>query len=183
MTDLSNPWVTPPVAEKPDWLNSDIELALTAGNYPVNQDGMLMMWNDMKEHLNRAKELEMDYRKICANFLVPAKTEGTTNIPLGEGWTAKVVHKYNYKLASDNDVVWACLDKIGAIGNQGKFIADRLVSWTPNFLKTEYTTLQEEAEKGSVEAKQILEIINSEMLTITEAAPTVELKEPKAKKK
>jgi hypothetical protein len=183
MTDVSNPWVTPPVAEKPDWLTADIEAALKAENMPLTKDGMLMLWDYWKRNLQQAKELEMEYRKICANLLAPAKTEGTTNVELGEGWTAKVVHKYNYKLASDNDIVWACLDKIGSIGNQGKFIAERLVSWTPNFLKTEYTTLQEEAEKGSVEAKQILNIVNSEMLTITEAAPTVEIKEPKAKKK
>jgi hypothetical protein len=182
MNDSWSAWQQP-AQEKPNWLTPEIELALIAGNYPLNQDGMLLMWKDMGEHLKRAKELEMEYRKICVAFLTPTKPEGTTNVELGAGYTAKVVNKYNYNLASDNDKIWSALDKIAKVGNQGAFIAERLVSWHPSFLKTEYTTLQEEAEKGSQDAKAILEIVNSEMLTITDAAPTLEIKEPKAKKK
>lgn len=168
---------------KPEWLTHDIEMMLKQGNYPLNQDGMLMLWKEWEHHLKEAKDLEMQYRKICAAFLVPEKTEGTTNVELGNGYKAKVVTKYNYKLASDNDKIWSCLDKISKVGNQGAFIAECLVSWTPNFLKTEYTTLQEEADKGSEDAKTILKIVNDEMLTITEAAPTLDIVEPKAKKK
>ena len=40
--------------------------------------------------------------------------------------------------------------------------------------------ISEDVEK---EAKDILKIIETEMITITEAAPTLEIKEPKAKKK
>lgn len=168
---------------KPAWLTPKIEETLKLRGFPIDKDGMLMLWNYSKAKLDEYKELEMNYRKICAAFLVPTKTEGTTNVELGNGYKAKVVNKYNYNLASDNDKIWSCLDKIGKVGNQGKFIADRLVSWTPNFLKTEYTTLQEEADKGSEDAKQILKIVNEEMLTITEAAPTLDIVEPKVKKK
>lgn len=144
----------------------------------IKQDNLLMRWQKAKEQLAFWKDAEMELRKECSAFLVPAKTEGTTNVELGNGYKAKVVNKYNYKLDSDNDKIWLTLDKISKIGNQGSFIAERLVSWTPNFLKTEYTTLQEEAEKGSDEAKQILKIINDEILTISEAAPTLEIKSP-----
>jgi len=180
MTNFDNPWATP-APEKLSWLTPDIAAALLAKNYPVNQDGMLMLWKDTEAALKQAKELEMEYRKICVAFLVPAKTEGTTNVELGGGYIAKAVTKFNYKL-KDNDAVDKALDKIAKVGNQGAFIAERLVSWTPNFLKTEYTTLQEEAEKGSQDAKAILEIVNSEMLVITDAAPSLEIKPPKAKK-
>lgn len=181
MNDSWSAWQQP-AQEKPSWLTPEIELALIAGNYPLNQDGMLLMWKDMGEHLKRAKELEMEYRKICVGLLVPEKTEGTTNVELGGGYVAKAVTNFNYKL-KDNDAVDLALDKISKVGNQGAFIAERLVSWTPNFLKSEYSVLQEEANKGSQDAKAILEIVNSEMLTITDAAPTLEIKEPKAKKK
>lgn len=176
----NNPW-SAPAPEKPSWLTPNIEASLGMQNYPINQDGMLMMWKAAESELKRLKELEMEYRKICVAFLTPTKPEGTTNVDLGSNYTAKVVNKYNYTL-KENDKVNSALDKIAKIGNQGAFIAERLVSWTPNFLKTEYTTLQEEADKGSQDAKAILEIVNSEMLTITDAAPTLEIKEPKAKK-
>ena len=173
------PWAT----DKPSWLTPEIESALNGHNLPLDKDGMLMLWQKSKDMLTKWKELEMEWRKICAAFLVPEKTEGTVNVELGAGYQAKVVHKYNYKLDSDNDKIWSALDKISAIGNEGKFIAERLVSWTPNFLKTEYTTLKEEAAKGSQQAKDILTIVEGDMLTITEAAPTLDIKEPKVKKK
>lgn len=180
---MNSPWnVNTPTVEKPEWLTIEIENILKFAGYPVNQDGMLMLWKEWEHHLKEAKELEMQYRKICAAFLTPTKSEGTTRVELGNNYQAKVVNKYNYKLDNDNDKIWECLDRIGNVGNNGKFIAERLVSWTPNFLKTEYVTLQEEAEKGSDDAKSILKIVG-DMLTITEAAPTLEIIEPKANKK
>ena len=175
------PWVNE--TPKPSWMTPEVEELLNFNGYPLTNDGMLMLWQKSKAELDHWKEKEMEWRKICAAFLVPEKTEGTVNVELGAGYKAKVVHKYNYKLDSDNNKIWSALDKIGSIGNQGKFIAERLVSWTPNFLKTEYTTLQEEAANGSQDAKAILAIVEKEMLTITEAAPTLSIVEPKAKKK
>lgn len=176
----NNPWQQPAL-EKPSWLTPAIEEELNAANYPLNQDGMLMRWNDMKTQLEFYKNKEMEYRKVCVSILTPTKPEGTTNVALGSNYTAKVVNKYNYTL-KENDKVNNALDKIAKVGNQGAFIAERLVSWHPSFLKTEYVTLQEEAEKGSLEAKTILDIVNSEMLVITDGAPTLEIKPPKAKK-
>lgn len=173
-----NAWEAP---VRPSWLTTDIEQELIKWNCPINQDGMLLLWDKQKKALEHYKEKEMEYRKICAVLLVPAKTEGTTNVELGEGYKAKVVNKFNYTLDSDNDKVWAGLDKISNLGNEGKFVAERLVSWTPNFLLTEYRQLQEDAEKGSDFAKRALEVI-TEFMTIKEAAPTVEIKEPKVKK-
>lgn len=180
MNDSWSAWQQP-AQEKPIWLTPEIEQTLIAKKFPANKDGMLMLWKETEATLKHFKELEMEYRKICVGLLVPEKTEGTTNVELGGGYVAKAVTKFNYKL-KDNDAVDLALDKISKVGNQGAFIAERLVSWTPNFLKTEYTTLQEEAEKGSQDAKAILEIVNSEMLVITDAAPSLEIKPPKAKK-
>jgi hypothetical protein len=102
------------------------------------------------------------------------------NLDLGNGYTLKAGIKYNYNLA-DNDTVEAGLNKISSIGNQGTFIADRLVSWKPNFLLSEYRVLQEEKDKGDKTAIEILNVVNS-FLTISEAAPSLEIKAPKGKK-
>jgi len=77
---------------------------------------------------------------------------------LGQGYQLKAVVKYNYNLAS-NDTVEATLKKLTAMGAAGSAIADRLVSWKPSFLKTEYRQLQEDDEKGSQFAKTALNII------------------------
>lgn len=168
---------------KPEWLTPELETSLTNNILPLDQDGMIMLWQRSKAHLDHWKALEMQYRKITAGMLVPAKTEGTNTVELGNGYQAKVVNKYNYKPNPENKIIWKALEKIEAIGNQGKFIAERLFSWSPNFLLTEYRKLQEDAQEGSEDAKAILKIVNTDMITIEEASPTLEIREPKEKKK
>jgi hypothetical protein len=182
---MTDPWTQTIEAQqpsaKPEWLTEEVQNSLIARKLPLTTDGMLMLWQFAKDRLAHFKECEMQYRKICAAFLVPSKTEGTTNVELGNGYQAKVQNKYNYKLDSDNDKIWAGLEKIGSLGNEGKFVAERLVSWSPNFLLTEYRQLQEDADKGSEFAKNALKEITA-FMTISEAAPTLEIREPKVKK-
>lgn len=145
-----------------------------------SEDECLLHWDKIKRDLAALKETELEFRKYIVSRAFPAKQEGINNKDLGNGYTLKAGVKFNYKLA-DNDLVEACLDKIATIGNEGQFVAERLVSWTPNFLITEYRQLQEQAEKQSPTAIAILAEVQK-MLTIAEAAPTLEIKEPKAKK-
>lgn len=146
----------------------------------LNQDQLLMQHQQLQIDLSALKAEELELRKYIVNRAFPQKSEGVNKKDLGSGYILKSNIKYNYRL-SDNDTVEACLDNISKIGNQGSFIADRLVSWSPNFLLTEYRQIQEAAEKGSEEAKAILKEIEP-MLTIIEAAPTLEIVEPKDKK-
>lgn len=134
----------------------------------------------LQDDLAILKAKEMDLRKYIVSRAFPQKEEGTNTKELGNGYELKAVIKYNYKL-SDNDVVEKTLQEIAAIGNEGSFIADRLVGWTPNFYKTEYNKLQDDAAAGNENAKKILKLCEK-MLTITDAAPTLTIKEPKVKK-
>ena len=155
--------------------------AITADDWSkLSEDQILMLWKETHEAITAAKNEEMELRKHIVDRAFPDKHEGTNTKDLGEGYQLKAGVKFNYRLA-DNDTVEKTLDRIRSIGNQGAFIADRLVSWKPNFLLTEYRTLQEEAEKGSIDAKAILKEVTV-MLTIDDAAPTLEIKAPKAKK-
>lgn len=147
----------------------------------LSNDECLLLWADMKKAIETAKEAELEFRKYIVKREFPDANEGMNNKELGEGYMLKAGIKLNYNLA-DNDTVEATLEKISAMGNSGSAIADRLVSWKPNFLLTEYRTLVEDKEKGSKFADECLKII-SEMLTITDGAPTLEIKEPKRKKK
>ena len=147
----------------------------------MDQDALLMRWAALKKAVEAAKEQEMELRKYIVTRAFPNADEGTNTIELGNGYKLKAVVKYNYNLA-DNDTVEAGLDAISKIGNDGKFIADRLVSWKPSFLKTEYTQLLDDKSKGSKIASDILDVVTT-FLTIKDAAPTLDIVEPKVKKK
>lgn len=178
----SNAWNDDKYKEKGfegTWANSP----KPASNNPwdtLNQDELILLHKQKQEALSALKQEELELRKYIVDRAFPNKEEGTNTLELGKGYELKAVVKYNYKL-DDNNKVEAGLAKIAATGNQGAFIADRLVGWTPNFYVSEYRKLQEDAEAGSPEAKAILKII-PEFLTITEAAPTLTIKEPKVKK-
>lgn len=148
----------------------------------MNEDALLMLWQQKKDAIEKAKADEMDLRKYIVKREFPKAQEGMNTKPLGDqGYTLAAGVKYNYKLG-DNDVVEATLDKLSKLGNAGSAISDRLVSWKPSFLLGEYRQLQEDKEKGSQFAAHALDIIN-EMLTISEGAPTLEIREPKKSKK
>lgn len=147
----------------------------------MNEDQLLMEWDKVKKSIEIAKANEMDLRKYIVNRAFPKKEEGMNTKPLGNGYELKAGVKFNYNLA-DNDTVENCLAKVASLGNQGPFIADRLVSWSPHFKLTEYRQLGEDAAKGDKFAIEVLKAIEP-MLTITDGAPTLDIKEPKSKKK
>jgi len=147
----------------------------------MSEDQLLMLWDNKKKAIETAKEEEIDLRKYIVGREFPKKAEGTNTKELGNGYQLKAMIKYNYNLA-DNDTVEEKLNKISSLGNMGPFIADRLVSWKPSFLLTEYRQLCEDEAKGDKFAKNVLNIVN-EMLIITEAAPSLNIVEPKGKKK
>jgi hypothetical protein len=146
----------------------------------MNEDALLMLWQQKKDAIETAKAEEMELRKYIVRREFPKPVEGTNSKPLGDsGYQLKAVVKYNYNLA-DNDKVEECLNHISALGNEGPFIADRLVSWSPSFKLVEYRKLCEDKDKGDTRAIKILNIIN-DMLTISEATPTLDIVAPKAK--
>lgn len=171
MNNWSSGWDTTPLIKNPQPSNPWDAL---------DQNKLLMLHLDMQNKLSALKAEELELRKYIVNRAFPSKKEGTNTLELGNGYELKAGVKYNYKLA-DNDTVEKVLDKIATIGNEGKFIAERLVSWSPNFLLTEYRVLQEEAEKNNLTAIAILKEVQT-MLEITDAAPELKIKEPRKKK-
>ena len=146
----------------------------------MTQDQVLIKWNELKKAVETAKEAEMDMRKYIVKRAFPDGKEGTNTAALGNGYELKAGIKKNYKLDTDLDNVEKALDDIEKMGNEGAFIAERLVKWSADFLLTEYRKL--EAEDATDIQKKIKARIDS-ILTITDAAPTLEIKEPKKAKK
>ncbi len=137
----------------------------------MTQDELLVRWQCLKDTVETAKTAEMEMRKYIVNRAFPNKHEGMNSIELGNGYMLKASVKYNYTL-SDNKAVEEALDKIAMIGNEGSFIAERLVSWKPTLCLSEYRELDNEEIKRELH----------KVLTISEGAPTLEIKEPKRKK-
>lgn len=145
-----------------------------------SQDEVLVEWQRLQTVLVNAKADEMDFRKYVVSRAFPKPEEGTNTIELGNDYKLKATIKFNYKLNASDDKIEETLDKISKIGNRGPIVAERLVSWTPNFLLTEYRLLEQDKAE-SVECAEILKHVQ-EILEITDAAPTLAIVEPKAKK-
>jgi hypothetical protein len=183
MNNQWNDWNTqPPEPKQEEFLIPlEVKQILEKNNFPVDRDGVLMLWQKAKADIEHVKAFELEIRKIAVAITFEKPHEGTNTVELGETHEAKATIKYNYKLA-DNDTVEACLAEIEKFGNEGPFIADRLVGWTPSFKLTEYRLIEEGVAKGDERSIKLMSVINK-MLTITDAAPTLEIREKKVKKK
>lgn len=146
----------------------DMSLALVG---TINDpDTILTEWRKAKAALDNAKAIESALRarviETRSEFAAVEDHEGTENIDIGFGYKLKIVHALDYKLGDEAD---AALDAIEATGAEGKFIAERLVSWKPSLSVREYKSLDGEFKK-----------IIDRALTIKPKAKTVTLVPPKA---
>lgn len=135
----------------------------------LTKDQLLSLWNETKTELDRIKAVEAELRKqVVVEFFSGEKKEGTENVLLGNGYKLKCTFKQNYNLRADE--VEKALQKIEAMGDEGKFIAPRLVNWKPSLVIKEYRDLSEKMRK----------IIDG-VLTISDGAPSLEIIAPKSK--
>lgn len=140
------------------------------------RDMLLEAWEHSKVVLERAKETEMELRKASFAYTFVDAKEGTNRVDLGGGYSLKGVRKVNYKIAASNDQVDEAEDKAAKIGNEGTFLFERIITWTPNFSKSEYNKL-EESNPTHVEVKKLID----GLIETTDGAPTLEIEAPKAK--
>jgi hypothetical protein len=146
--------------------------------YMAERDRLLVDWQAKKAALEVAKEAEMAARKLAVMFMHdPSKSGTTENVELGGGYkaTMKVPVRYgfiqNAEGRTDKAKIEKALAKIEKDGEAGELIAERLIKWTPELSLTEYKQLPDKYRK----------IIDDVIIT-SEGTPTLEIKEPKAKK-
>lgn len=146
--------------------------------YLAERDRLLVDWQAKKAALEVAKEQEMEARKLAVMFMHdPSKSGTTENVELGGGYkaTMKVPVRYgfiqNAEGRTDKAKIEKALAKIEKDGEAGELIAERLIKWTPELSLTEYKQLPDKYRK----------IIDDVIIT-SEGTPTLEIKEPKAKK-
>lgn len=115
-----------------------------------------------KSYTERDKELRAMIYGMAFKGLEDGKTH---NQPLGNGYVLKGKRPINYKV--DADKADAALDELSALGNEGSFVADRLVKWEPKLSVSEYGKLTE-AQRAIID----------KVVTTTPGLPTLEIKEP-----
>lgn len=155
---------------------------------PVTLDEALLKWDSAKKALDAAKEAEMEARKLAFSLGFGAEAkEGTNTRELGNGYELKGVKKLNYKLKAPEgysgdtvDAVDDCVERFSRISNEGEFIAERLFKYSVDMSVSEYRKLCEEAEYSAPKKAMLAEL--NKILEITEGAPTLEIKAPKAKR-
>lgn len=139
---------------------------------------LIAQWEHAKVVLEKAKNSEMDARKLVGSYVFPVagRKEGVNNAELSDGRTVKLGHKLNYKLVGDNEKIEKVEDACEAIGNEGSFLVERIITWEAKFSKSEYNKLQAD---NPTHVKVKAEI--DKVLEISEGTPSLEIKEPKAK--
>lgn len=150
----------------------------TEAEYIAERDRLLLDWQAKQATLATAKEEEMKARKAAVMFMHdPAKSGTTENVELGGGYKATMKVPVNYGFIKRDDGktdkarIEKALSKIEKDGEAGELIAERLVKWTPELSLTEYKQLSDKFKK-----------IIDDVIVTTEGTPTLEIKEPKAKK-
>lgn len=142
------------------------------------RDRVLAEWQTAAAALEAAKADEMAKRKLAfpVVFGTEAK-EGTNRVPLANGWSVKGVRKVNYKLDSDITKVNVAYAAVEALGNEGPFLASRILKRVYDFGQGEYKKL-DPANPTHAQAKALIDAI----LTTSDGAPTLEIEAPKQPK-
>lgn len=144
----------------------------------AERDLRLMAWEAAKRAIETAKEAEMTARKAAVDFCFDQERRtGTERIELGNGYEAKAVKKQNHNFVKGADgktidlvALRAALAEIATLGNEGPFLAERIVKWSPDLVIGEYNNL----------APQYKAIIDKVIVT-TDGAPMLEIIAPKTK--
>lgn len=142
-------------------------------NPTAARDALIVDWQNKARHLQALKEEELIARNKVVAFFFEETTDkaGTENFDLTQGYKIKLTFAQNHSVpsAKGGEAVKAVMEKLSKLGEDGKFIAERLFRWKPELSKTEWDAL-------SPSMKRIV----SPIVTTKAAQPTVEIIAPKA---
>ena len=135
----------------------------------MTNDEAILEHQKAEQEAKKWQERERELRTLIYGNLFGSKgcEDGKTHThELGNGYKLKAKRPINYKL--DRDLCEVALDAISGIGNEGSFIADRLVKWEPKLSVSEYAKLSPQYKAEIDKA-----------LTTTPGLPTLEFIAPK----
>lgn len=130
---------------------------------------LLEQWENAKAQAEATKAAELTARAAVVEWAGSEDiAKGVENIPLAQGYTLKITKKINYNV--DNAVARLQLSEIAATGEEGKVVADRIMTWKPSLSLTEYGKLKPEFKK-----------LIDRCISTSVATPTIEIVAPKTK--
>ena len=126
-----------------------------------------------KTQLEYWKKIEGELRQEIFRNVFANPKEGVNNFVIGNGMTLKAKHTINYTLKETKEgaETSAILDQIEKLGNEGSFLAERLVSWKPDLSLKEYKELD---PANNDTHKQIKALVDT-VLTTKPGMPTLEV--------
>jgi hypothetical protein len=145
----------------------------------MDDNTLLVAWNKTQGILQTYKVKEHVLRTEIVRRKFSTAGKGTHTIDLPKGFKLKCVKKLNYRVNAKE--VKDALAEIANLGNEGVFVADRLIKWQPELSLTEYNEITKRCTgKADNNADKIKAYIDN-VLTISDAMPTLEIVEPKHK--
>lgn len=131
-----------------------------------SDDMLIAQWHKTAGIAATWKAKEAAMREEVVRRVFKDNAAGTYNRELGKGYVLKCTKKETFKVVET--AINPTLDKIRALGNEGTFLAARLIKWKPEFAKSEFNKAPENVQKLILEA-----------IEIKPAMPTLEIVEPK----
>lgn len=129
-------------------------------------DEMLLEQQQAAKQANFYAKRDKELRDLIYGMAFAGLEDGKThNQPLGNGYFLKGKRDIRYKV--DANAADAALDELTALGNEGPFVAERIIKWTPELSVSEYKKLTP-AQKAIID----------KVVTTTPGLPTLEIKEP-----
>jgi len=172
----------------PAEVNAEVNAGESKEAFNARRDAELLEWRSLKEQAAFYTAQEKEARAKVTATLFPQATKGTQRYELGHGYKVKLVYGFTYTLGNKDLVDPATNEKIpvnkqveelenaiAQLGNEGPFLADRLIKWKPELVEREYLALDKE-NPTHMEAKELIDAI----LTVKPASPQLTLEEPKA---
>lgn len=148
-------------------------MAFANPNPNADRDALILDWQAKRVQLEALKEAELIARNKVVGHLFEEYTdkEGTENIDIGGGYKLKLVFAQNFNVpsAEGGKAVKEVIAQLEKLGDDGKFIAERLFKWKPEVSKTEYKALPPSMKR-----------IANKVITTKAAQPTIEIIAPKA---
>ena len=139
-------------------------------------------WLGLKANLAAVTLSEKEARATVSSAMFPSPVKGTQRFDLGGGYKLKLVHGYTYSLGikdaetSIEIQVQQLHAAIASLGNEGPFLADRLIRWKPELVASEYEKL-DMSNPTHAKAKELI----GDLLAVKDASPQLTFEEPKAK--
>lgn len=139
---------------------------------PQEKSALVGQWNNAKLELARAKDRELALREKVINTMFPVQKIGTNNLLLGKGFKLSLVTGIKYEFMKDDETTEAqtaeaFLNEF-CVNDVNGFIAKRLIRWTPEVSKSEYSQMEPEQK-----------IIADKYLVSKPISPQLKLIEPK----